>query len=140
VQRTAADEALLALVRLAMDASVRTADDLGGVSPVQLRALTALRLMGNANLVQLAEEMGVTVSTTSRLVDRLVSAEWVHRRPSEHDRREISLTLTDQGADLLRRYDDGRVARLQERLERVAPARRDDVVAALTEFAQVARP
>jgi DNA-binding MarR family transcriptional regulator len=140
VQRTAADDALLALVRLAMDASVRTAEDLGGVSPVQLRALTALRLMGNANLVQLAEEMGVTMSTTSRLVDRLVSPGWVHRGPAEHDRREISLTLTDVGTDLLRRYDDGRVARLQERLDRVAPARRDDVVAALTEFTRAARP
>ncbi|MCW2636082.1 MAG: putative MarR-family transcriptional regulator [Blastococcus sp.] len=140
MQPTAADEALLALVRMAMDASVRTAADLGGVSPVQLRALTALRLMEHANLVQLAEEMGVTMSTTSRLVDRLVTAEWVRRRPADRDRREISLTLTDQGADLLRRYDDGRVARLREFLERVAPARRDDVVAALTELAQAPRP
>jgi DNA-binding MarR family transcriptional regulator len=96
--------------------------------------------MRYANLVQLAEEMGVTMSTTSRLVDRLVTADWVHRQPAEHDRREVSLTLTDQGADLLTRYDDGRVARLRESVERVPPGRRDDVVAALTELARVARP
>ena len=42
MERTASDEALLALARMAMDASVRAADDLGGLSPVQLRALTAL--------------------------------------------------------------------------------------------------
>ena len=93
MKRTTADEALLAVARLIMDASVRAADDLGGLSPVQLRALTALRRAAGANLATLAEEMGVTVSTASRLVDRLVSAEWVHRSPSPHNRREISLTL-----------------------------------------------
>jgi DNA-binding MarR family transcriptional regulator len=138
VERSAADEALLELVRVAMDASVRTAGDLGGLSPVQLRALTALRLMGRANLVQLADEMGVTVSTTSRLVDRLVAAEWVDRRPAESNRREISLTLTDDGEALLRRYDDGRVARLHDCLDRVPPERRDSVLEALTELARVA--
>ena len=63
MKRTPADEALLAVARLAMDVSVRAADDLGGLSPVQLRALTALRRAAGANLATLAEEMGVTVST-----------------------------------------------------------------------------
>jgi DNA-binding MarR family transcriptional regulator len=46
-----------------------------------------LRQPGGANPGSLAEDMGVTVSTASRLVDRLISAEWVHRRPSP---RELS--------------------------------------------------
>src|SRR4051795_12790673 len=87
------EHVLLALARMAMDASVRASGELGNLSPVQLRALTALRQLGEANLAQLAEEMGVTVSTTSRLVDRLVTADWVSRKPSPHNRREISLTL-----------------------------------------------
>jgi DNA-binding MarR family transcriptional regulator len=135
MKRTPADEALLAVARLAMDVSVRAADDLGGLSPVQLRALTALRRAAGANLATLAEEMGVTVSTASRLVNRLVSAEWVHRSPSPHNRREISLTLTDAGRSLLRRFDDGRLLRLRECLAHVAPERQDVVVAALREFA-----
>src|SRR4051794_41693500 len=89
---------------MAMDASVRASGELGGLSPVQLRALTALRRLAEANLAQLAEEMGVTVSTTSRLVDRLVSADWVHRTSSPPNRREIRLTLTESGKRLLRRY------------------------------------
>ena len=60
MNRMAADEALLALARIAMDASVRAADDLGGLSPVQLRALTALGQAGSANLGRLADDMGVT--------------------------------------------------------------------------------
>jgi DNA-binding MarR family transcriptional regulator len=140
MKRTPADEAMLAVARLAMDASVRAADDLGGLSPVQLRALTALRLAAGANLATLAGEMGVTVSTASRLVDRLVSAEWVHRNPSPHNRREICLTLTDAGKSLLRRFDDRRVLHMRDCLARIAPDRQDDVVAALSEFAAGARP
>jgi DNA-binding MarR family transcriptional regulator len=137
--RSAADEALLALARLAMDASVRAADDLGAVSPVQLRALTALLSQGPVNLAQLAEEMGVTVSTASRLVDRLVAVEWVRRRQASHNRREISLTLTPQGRALLRRFDDQRLLRLQKCLDRLAPDRQEVVLAALEEFAAAAR-
>lgn len=139
VTRTRADEALLAFARIAMDASVRAADVIGDLSPVQLRALTALQEYGPSNLAQLAEEMGVTVSTASRLVDRLVGADWVHRRQAAHNRREISLTLTSRGKTLLRRYDDERVARLQECLARLAADRQDVVVSALEEFVKAAR-
>jgi DNA-binding MarR family transcriptional regulator len=133
--RTAADEALLALARMAMDASVRAADDLGGLSPVQLRALTALSRVGLANLGTLAGNMGVTVSTASRLVDRLVSAGWVDRTPSPNNGREISLRLTDAGRSLLHRFDDKRVLHLRSHLARVAPERQEIVVAALAELA-----
>jgi len=139
VTRTPADEALLAFARIAMDASVRAADVMGALSPVQLRALTALQEYGPSNLAQLAEEMGVTVSTASRLVDRLVAADWVHRRQAPHNRREISLTLTSRGKSLLRRYDDERVGRLQDCLARLAPDRQDILVGALEEFVKAAR-
>jgi hypothetical protein len=55
------DQVLLALARLAMDVSIRATEELGTPSPVQLRALTALRKLGEANLAQLSEDMGVTV-------------------------------------------------------------------------------
>ena len=128
------ENALLALARMSMDASVRASEEVGGVSPVQLRALTALRLKRETNLAQLAEDIGVTVSTASRLVDRLVSAEWVHRTASQTNRREISLTLTGTGKRLLRRYDRRRVLLLKECLERVPAERRDAVVGALAEL------
>src|SRR3954451_24841843 len=136
---TSADgDVLLALARMAMDASVRASEELGGPSPVQLRALTALRRLPGANLALLAGEMGVTVSTTSRLVDRLVGADWVHRAPSPNNRREISLTLSDGGKRLLRRYDKRRVELLKECLERVPAERHEAVLDALAELAHVA--
>jgi DNA-binding MarR family transcriptional regulator len=129
------DEALLAVARLVMDVSVRAATDLGGLSSVQLRALTVLDSSGVTNLASLAEDIGVTVSTASRLVDRLVAAGWVHRGPAPHTRREVSLTLTDAGTALLSRFDDRRLAVLRGRLDRVPSERRAAVAEALGELA-----
>lgn len=134
VDRTPDDQALLAAARLFTGVSVGAADELGDLSPVQLRALTVLTDLDGANLAALAETMGVAVSTASRLVDRLVAAGWVDRRQSDANRREISLSLTDQGAALLRQYDNLRLAALRERLDRLSARRRSAVVAALADL------
>lgn len=133
------ERALLGVARLVMHVSIRATAELDGPSPVQLRALTALRQLEQANLAQLAEEIGVTVSTTSRLVDRLVAAEWVQREPSLQNRREIRLTLRPAGQQLLRQFDERRVALLRECLQHVPADRQEAVVHALAELAHVPR-
>jgi DNA-binding MarR family transcriptional regulator len=140
VNRTPADEVLLSAIRAAMAVSVRAADELGDVSTVQLRALTVLRENPGANLLQLAQAMGVTVSTTSRLVDRLVAAGFVDRRPSAQTRREISLTLTRTGRARLKRYDDLRLAEVRPCLERLPAGQREAVVEALRSLVGGADP
>jgi DNA-binding MarR family transcriptional regulator len=133
MMRPADDDVLLALARTVMGISTRAADALGGVSVVQLRALTVLRDQGTANLGQLAEEMGVALSTASRLVDRLVRAGLVHRRPSPRTRREIELQVSHDGQATLDRYDELRLTGLRACLDRV-----DDpagALAVLEEFA-----
>jgi len=118
------DALLLATARLVMAVTTRAADQVGDLSPVQLRALTVLAEFGIANLVQLTEAMDVTASTTSRLVDRLVAAGLVDRRASVTTRREISLRLTDAGAAVLARYDQLRVAGLRDRIAALGAADR----------------
>ena len=118
------DALLLATARLVMAVTTRAADQVGDLSPVQLRALTVLAEFGTANLVQLTEAMDVTASTTSRLVDRLVAAGLVDRRASVTTRREISLRLTDAGAAVLARYDQLRVAGLRDRIAALGAADR----------------
>jgi len=129
------DVVLLGLARTVVGISVRAADGLGRLSLVQLRALTVLREQGGANLGQLAAGMGVTVSTASRLVDRLVAAGLVDREPSPRSRREVSLGVTAQGADLLDRNDDLRLAELRSLLDRLPSGRRREVLDAVEEFA-----
>jgi len=129
------DDLLLRLARAVVGISTRAADELGALSVVQLRALTVLRDLGVGNLNQLAEGMGVAVSTASRLADRLVAAGLVDRRPSPRSRRELALAVTDRGAALLDRYDDFRLVGLRGLLDDLAPDRRGPVLAALAEFA-----
>ena len=127
------DEALLALARTVMGISTRAADQLGGVSVVQLRALTVLRDVGTTNLGRLAEEMGVALSTASRLVDRLVRAGLVDRRPSPRTRREIELAVSAAGRATLDRYDELRLRGLRACLAEV-----DDPASALAVLGQFA--
>jgi DNA-binding MarR family transcriptional regulator len=131
VDTSAADEVLLALARAVMGASVRAADRIGGPSPVQLRALTVVQELGHPNLGQLTEALGVTVSTTSRLVDRLVAAGLVDRRPSELTRREVTLSLTPHAAEVLRTYDELRVRGLRDRLAHLTADEQQQVLTAL---------
>lgn len=128
------DAVLLSATRMMVGISVRAADQVSEASLVQLRALTVLSELAGTNLVQLAEGMGVTVSTTSRLVDRLVAAGFVERRPSTVTRREISISLTSAGREVLERYDDLRVRALRARLGQLTPGRRTAVVGALQEL------
>jgi DNA-binding MarR family transcriptional regulator len=137
MMRPAEDEVLLALARRVVAISTGAADQLGGVSVVQLRGLTVLRERGTANLGRLADEMGVALSTASRLVDRLVRAGLVHRRPSPRTRREIELEVSPQGLATLDRYDDLRLAGLHAALAQVGD--RAEVLAALDEFAGASR-
>ena len=110
MKRSPVDETLLAAVRAVTGMSVRAATEAGNLSTVQLRALTLLQGMGAANLVGLAAAMGITVSTASRMVDRLVAAGWVTRAPSPVNRREVALSLTREGRRVLDHYDDLRLA------------------------------
>ena len=138
--RTAMDDDLLEAARAVMRISLHAADQIGGVSVVQLRALTVLDREGTANLAQLAEGLGVTVSTTSRLVDRLVAAGLVDRRTATHTRREIALRLTDRGRATLTRYDDLRLTGLHACLDALPDAEREQALAGLRAFGGAAAP
>ena len=129
--RTPSDEVLLAALRLAMGVSLQAADRIGTVSAVQLRAMTLLHQRPGGNLGELARGMGVSVSVTSRLVDRLVAAGLVDKRPSTTSGREISLWLSEAGEGALNRYDDLRLSRIRRRLRQLSTPEAAAVLSAL---------
>ena len=138
--RTAEDEVLLAVARTVVGVATRAADQLGRLSVVQLRALTVLRALDGPNLGRLAAGMGVTVSTASRLVDRLVSAGLVDRRLSPRSRRELALAVTSEGQAILDRYDDLRLADMKVLLQRLPEERRPAAVAVLDQLVDSTAP
>ena len=66
----------------------------------QYRTLMFLRRSPGASLSDLAEHIGITLPSTSKLVDGLAERGLIDRQSSEVDRRRIVLTLTDSGAEL----------------------------------------
>ena len=139
VTRTS-DEVLLDLARTVTGVSTAAADRLGGISVVQLRALTVLRRLGTATLGDLAQGMGVTVSTTSRLVDRLVVAGLVVREPSPNNRRALALQVAPDGQEALDRYDADRLEDMRATLDRLPAGDRAAALSAFAAFTDAARP
>ena len=67
----------------------------------QLRVLTAAAEAGCLSNADVARLLDVHISNASRLCDRLVDAGLLDRRDSEVDRRQVTLTATAAGRDLL---------------------------------------
>lgn len=114
------------------------------LSASQLRALFVLERDDGTNLRALAEAMGSTPSSVSRLVDRLQAVGYVERAPSVASRRELQLYLTPQGREYLaelRAQREGEVAAVLDAMPaRKRAALRDGLIAFRDTAAQRAFP
>ena len=66
----------------------------------QFRTMMYLRRSPGASLSEVAEHLGITAPSTSKLVDDLVERRLVDRQTSPSDRRKIVLLLTTRGKEL----------------------------------------
>lgn len=71
----------------------------GDDEALSMGQLRMLDMLGHApcTLGELASRHHVTPSTMSRTVDLLVRRQWVARRNDSRDRRQVILTLTEEG-------------------------------------------
>jgi len=96
-----------ALVGIALRSLSGSTDD---VTLPQYRTLVVLAYGGPRRLADLAEALGVSPSTATRMCDRLVRKELVSRTRDELDRREVKLAITAAGnrivTDVTRRRRD----------------------------------
>lgn len=64
-----------------------------GLSPSDLRAVTALMRAGTATAGDLAEAANLTTGAATRMIDRLEKARWVARHADGGDRRRVLVSL-----------------------------------------------
>jgi DNA-binding MarR family transcriptional regulator len=83
-----------------------------GLTGAQADALSVIAQAGSISLKELGELLIAEGGHPSRLIDRLVDAGLVERRPAEDDRRRIVLSLTAEGRRLERRAKKLREAQL----------------------------
>jgi len=92
-----------------------------GLSLTQVRTMSLIQRQPAANLSVVAEFLGVSLPTASRIVQGLVSAGLLTRRGSTADRRQLALVITPEGDALLQTAWDGTQSRLQEQLQNLNP-------------------
>lgn len=112
--------------------------DTAPVSSSQLRVLLALDAHENINLRTLADHLGSTPPSTSRLCDRLQAAGFVEREVCETDRREVRLRLSPHGRTFLTDLRTRREAALRDVLDQMPATARTALLTGLEAFREAA--
>ena len=100
--RESTTDALMATSRLMTAVVARTLSELDdSISVPQFRVLVMLGYESSLSMGMVAEGLGVNPSNASRACEKLVSAGLVHRADDESDRRQLRLSLTSTGRQLL---------------------------------------
>lgn len=97
-----------------------------GITMAQAKVLH-LCLPGPIHMSALAARLRVTRSTTSGLVEKLVEQDLVSRADDPDDRRQVVVSLTGSGSELIERFRELNARRLRTLLVRLSQADLDTV-------------
>lgn len=118
--------------------SLADLDDAEDVTLAQFRSLVVLASRGPQGMASLAEALGVTPPTASRLCDRLVRKGLIRRRTDRNDRRQVRIALTESGRRLVDVVTNRRRQEIAGLLGAVPEDARRSVVAGLQLLADAA--
>jgi DNA-binding MarR family transcriptional regulator len=109
-------------------------DDPATELPVAQLRLCAILREGPRTMSVLGKELGVSLSATTQLADRLEGSGLVERICEPGDRRVKVLQLTAEGEQMMRARRERRVTCAAEALAQLPPATRDLLLRALREL------
>jgi DNA-binding MarR family transcriptional regulator len=137
------DEEMISAILLASRAMVGIAvRSLAGhpdeVTLPQYRTLVVLVCDGSKRLADLADALGVSPSTATRMCDRLVRKNLVSRTRDDLDRREVKLTITAAGRAIVADVMERRRAEVRDLLRAIPVPLRRQLVSSLTLLAAAA--
>jgi DNA-binding MarR family transcriptional regulator len=132
-------DAVLSASRVLVAVAARSLSDISEeVTLTQYRTLVVLASRGPQNLVGLAEVVGVTPATATRMCDRLVKKKLIVRQSEQDDRRQVRLALTKKGLKLVGTVTDRRRREIEAILSAIDPEEQTVLVQALSQFAAAA--
>ena len=108
------------------------------VSSSQLRVLFILEHNEGINLRTLADALGSTPPSVSRLCDRLQAVGFVERAPSSSSRRELQLHLSGRGREFLRDLRTRREGELRAVIAQMPASKRAALLDGLESFCDTA--
>ncbi len=124
-----------ALVAVAARSLAAVHDD---VTLPQYRAIVVLCARGPSTMGQLVDELGCSGSTATRLCDRLVAKGLVERTHRSGNRREVEVTASRAGVELVKAVTRRRRAEISRIVEAIPTRQRPALVRALRAFADAA--
>ncbi|GAC43478.1 MarR family transcriptional regulator [Paenibacillus popilliae] len=77
-----------------------------GLTMAQYSLLNVIERRGPGKVSMLAEQLGVTSSAVTVMIDRLLDSGLVDRYPDKSDRRVVLVSITEAGLRLLRQAQD----------------------------------
>jgi DNA-binding MarR family transcriptional regulator len=101
------------------------------LSVPQFRVLNYLNRHPDTSLSPVAEYVGLTLPSMSRLVDGLVERGLVLRQTCGEDRRKIVLNLSGHGGELLECNYSRAMSSLAKKINQLAPDEKDIVLSAM---------
>ena len=102
-----------------------------GLSVTHFRALVFMDRRPGSTLSALAEHLGLSAATVSKMVEKLVEAGLVRREASPNDRRRTPLCLTARGQSVMETARRGTLVWLSTQVSGLGPIQRDTVVRAM---------
>ncbi|MBM4407275.1 MAG: MarR family transcriptional regulator [Chloroflexi bacterium] len=109
-----------------------------GVTMAQAKVLYVLAAAEALRMSELAMRLGVSTSTASGAVDRLVDLGLIERRADPSDRRQVFVAVTPAGADVLERMRELNTRQMRDLLVRLTPDGLAAVERAITVLSQAA--
>ena len=114
---------------------MRHARDLN-ISVPQFRTLRFIQRNPDSSLSNLAEHLGLTLPSVSKLVDGLVKQKLVTRKTSTTDRRQLTLMLTSSGTSIV----DSAIASARSNLAKKMEHLSNDELELISQTMQLLRP
>jgi len=132
-------DAVLTASRVLVAVAARSLADVAEeVTLTQYRTLVVLASRGPQNLAGLAEAVGVTPATATRMCDRLVRKDLIRRRTERDDRRHLRVMLTEKGRALVDVVTDRRRREIERIMSEIPPEEQVVLIQALGRLATAA--
>lgn len=102
-----------------------------GLSMSQIGALFHIRRAGSSGVTDLGDDLGVTSSAASQMLERLVQQELILRSEDPSDRRVKQVVLTDKGRQVLQESIRARQGWLSDLAKTLSDSEKEAIIAAL---------
>jgi DNA-binding MarR family transcriptional regulator len=134
-----AADLLLVGSRALVAIAARSLADLDDVTLPQYRALVVLASRPHVTVNDLADALGISASSVTRLCDRLVRKDLLERRTGATDRRAVELALTPAGRRVVSKVARARRTELVAIAKDMRAADRRALIEGLQAFTDAAR-